>query len=102
MTEVFYSHTHWTVKPGKERQFLTAWLAFSEICRTLPHPPIWGTLIQNHDEPTRFHSFGPWQRAEHYQEMRNNAQAKAAFQRAMDLCSEASPGTYELVGHIGK
>src|SRR5688572_1374515 len=100
MDDVYYSHTRWRVKPGYERQFLSCWLAFSEVCRTLPHPPVWGTLIQNTDDPTLFYSFGPWQRAEHYQEMRNHPQAKVAFQRAMDLCLETSHGSYEVVGHI--
>jgi heme-degrading monooxygenase HmoA len=98
MQEMVYTLGVWRVKPGQEAEFIAAWKALGEIFAGLEHPPAGtGTLIQSVSDPALFYSFGPWNRLEDIQEMRNNPQAQAGIQRVVDLCTEATPGTFRLV-----
>jgi heme-degrading monooxygenase HmoA len=89
----------WTVKPGREDEFVAAW---SEMgARTLDQfPHAHGTLLRRQDKPNTFVSFGPWRDPDEIQAWR----ASAAFQdglRAMrDLLESFEPGVYELVTEI--
>ena len=66
MSEVYYTHGMWRVKPSKEAEFIEAWKALGDIFRALPNPPGpgQGILIQNVADPLVFYSIGPWRSSE--------------------------------------
>lgn len=95
-----YTLACYRVTPGKEDAFMTAWSELADAFSNLPNPPIWGTLIRSMSDPGLFYSFGPWRDAAHVAEMRQNAEAGAAFQSVRALCEEMTPGDYEMVRHV--
>ena len=99
MSDVYYTHGMWRVKPGNEAAFIEAWKALGAIFRALPNPPgpDQGILIQNVADPLLFYSVGPWRSSEDLAAMRANPQAQAGIKRLEDLCDEGVRGTYRLV-----
>lgn len=54
----------WTVKAGREDAFIAAWAEMAEwTTRDVPGS-LWGKLLRDHEHPTRFVSFGPWESLE--------------------------------------
>lgn len=99
MSEVYYTHGMWRVKPGKAAEFIEAWKALGDIFCALPNPPGpgQGILIQNVADPLLFYSVGPWRSSEDLAAMRANPQARAGIKRLEHLCVEGVRGTYRLV-----
>ena len=97
MREDVYTLGVWKVKQGQEAEFIAAWKALGQVFSQLPDPPGTGKLVQSLSEPTLFYSFGPWQRLEDIEAMRNDPQAKAGIQRLVGLCTDATPGTFRVV-----
>ena len=93
----YYTLGVWRVKEGREAEFIAAWLAVGEAFYELPHPPGPGTLLRSESDPSLFYSFGPWDRLEDIEAMRNDPRARAAIARLVELCVEASPGTFRVV-----
>jgi heme-degrading monooxygenase HmoA len=60
MTSV-WTHGTWTVKPGREEDFVNAWRAM--VREVGAHLEVKGTptLLRDHDRPNVFISFGPWE-----------------------------------------
>jgi quinol monooxygenase YgiN len=100
MEETFYTHALWRVKPGHEEEFIAAWKALADTFLHLPTPSSHGTLIQSLTDPTLFYSFGPWDRLEDIEAMRQDPQARQAIQDVMALCTEATPSSYRVVAEI--
>jgi len=59
MTEV-WTHSTWTVKAGREDEFIAAWRALVDDVRAEIEPRVAPTLLRDHDRPTVFVSFAPW------------------------------------------
>jgi quinol monooxygenase YgiN len=97
MEEQFYTLGAWTVKEGKQQEFIEAWKELGELFGALPDPPGKGILIQSTSNPALFYSFGPWYSMEAVEAMRNNPEAQQGIQKLMDLCSDATPGSYRVV-----
>lgn len=98
MLEGVYTLGVWRVKPGREAEFITAWKELGRTFAQLPQPPSGrGTLIQSLSDPTLFYSFGPWKRLEDVEAMRANARAQEGIRRLMELCTEATPGSFQVV-----
>jgi heme-degrading monooxygenase HmoA len=98
--EKFYTHGMWRVKPDREKEFIAAWKAMGDVFLGLPNVETHGTLIQSLSDPTLFYSFGPWSSLEDIQAMRSDPKAQEALARVRELCDEASPGTYRVVGKV--
>jgi heme-degrading monooxygenase HmoA len=89
----------WTVKEGREAEFVAAWRAMGEA--TLAEfPDARGTLLHDRDKPGRFLSFGPWKSLDQVQAWR----ASAAFQEGVAAIREFldgfEPGIYELNAEV--
>lgn len=95
-----YTLATYRVIPGKEDDFIRTWHDLAATFSGLPHPPLWGALIRSTRDPTLFHSFGPWDHADHVASMRKSPEAQAAFKAIQALCVEMLPGDYELVAHV--
>ena len=64
MTDRVWTHGTWTVKPGREDDFVAAWQAMArDVAAHIGgvHPP---TLLRDHDRTNVFVSFGPWDSAD--------------------------------------
>jgi hypothetical protein len=72
----------------------------AELFSSLTNPPLWGALIRSLSERSIFYSFGPWQSARDVQEMRNNTEVSVMFGKLYELCTELSPGDYEIIKHV--
>jgi quinol monooxygenase YgiN len=95
-----YTLTTYRVIPGKEDEFVAAWTALTVTFSSLDNRPYRGTLIQSTQDRTLFHSFGPWESAEHVAAMRNSPEAAAAFKAINELCVEMMAGDYTVISHI--
>ena len=72
MTDV-WTHGTWTVKPGREDDFVAAWRAMArEVSAhlTVTTPP---TLLRDRDRPNVFISFGPWESVDAVTRFRGSA-----------------------------
>jgi hypothetical protein len=97
MDDVVYTLAEWRVRPEKEAEFVTAWQDLGAVFARLPDPPGTGTLLRSVNDPTLFYSFGPWSRLEAVEAMRADPDAQAAIRRLVELCTDATPGTFRLV-----
>ncbi len=59
-----YTAGRWKVVPGSEEEFVKAWKEMAEWTSTEIPGSSWATLVQHHEEPNVFLSFGPWESAE--------------------------------------
>lgn len=86
----------WYVIEGREGEFIEAWRTLGAVLAVLSQPPMWGVLLQNHHNPRAFSSFGPWRSFQEIDVMRRDPSVQEAFQRLVDCCHEAEPGTFRL------
>lgn len=97
MEEQIYTLGAWHVKEGKQQEFIEAWKELGELFGALPDPPGKGILIQSTSNTALFYSFGPWNSMEAVEAMRNNPEAQQGIRKLIDLCTEATPGSYRVV-----
>ena len=99
MTASIYTLGLWQVKPGSEAAFIAAWKDLASLFLKLPQPPQAGDgrLVQSLTDPTLFYSFGPWPDLAAIQAMRADPAAQAGIARLRELCSEARPGSFQVV-----
>jgi hypothetical protein len=90
----------WRVLEGRESAFIEGWRVLGDVLASLDCPPLWGVLLQNQHDPRAFSSFGPWRSSDEIDLMRRHAGVQEAFQRLVDCCHEAEPGTFRLAGSI--
>jgi quinol monooxygenase YgiN len=83
MTNV-WTHGMWTVKPGREDEFVRAWHALARDARAQFGAA--GRLLRDRDDPRQFIAFGTWP----------DIDALARF-RSSDVLRERAPELDELV-----
>lgn len=94
MTEI-YTVGIWTVKAGREEEFVAAWRAMGEA--TIGEfPAAHGRLLRDIDNPGRFVSFGPWNSLETVDAWRASTPFKEGGARIRELLDAFEPGTYEM------
>jgi len=92
----FYSHSTWTVKPGREDEFVAAWqewVAWSALQGL-------GTsarLLRDVDDPRRFVSFGPWEDLDTVRRWRAEPGFRERVERLQALVERFEPHTLEQV-----
>jgi hypothetical protein len=55
-----WTHGIWTVKPGRENEFVAAWRAMAREAVAEFEPPGSPQLMRDRERPNIFRSFGPW------------------------------------------
>jgi len=100
MVNLAYTLASYRVKEGQEDAFITAWDELAETFSSLPHPPLWGTLIRHQTDRSLFYSFGPWRSVEDVKLMRESATAAEAFRKLSELCDELNPADFEMIRHV--
>lgn len=100
MSKLPYTLAMYRVRRGQEESFIQAWRSLARTFCSLHEPPLWGTLIRSASDSSLFYSFGPWKDAAHIAAMRADAHAREAFERLGALCTELTPGDYEMIEHV--
>ena len=91
-----YTHTVWRVKPGYEEEFVRRWTAFAEFAsgQGLAAP---AKLLRDHDEPTRFVSFGPWRSLEAAASWRSSSGFDERLRALREVVETFEPSTLDQV-----
>jgi heme-degrading monooxygenase HmoA len=91
-----YTLGAWTVKPGREDDFVNAWHALAQwtIERGFESQ---GTLLRDHADPLRFVSLGPWPSADAAQRWRDDPGFRERLDEMMRYVKHFEPGTYDIV-----
>lgn len=98
MAEI-YTVGIWTVKAGREEEFVAAWRAMGEAT-IAEFPAAHGRLLRHVDNPGRFVSFGPWENLETVDTWRASAPFQEGVARIQELLDAFEPGTYELSAQV--
>ncbi len=95
-----YTHGIWTVTPGHEEQFVTAWTELAEWTGREVPGSIWAKLLRDSSAPNRFISFGPWESQDAIEGWRALAGWQERVQRLRELLDGFEPSTLELVAEL--
>ncbi len=88
----------WTIKKGREDEFIAAWIMFARWTYNNTNGAMIGTLLQDDKIPNRFISFNPWEDAEGMTSWRGTTEFKKFLEVVGDLTEDgSSPSTARLV-----
>ena len=95
-----YTAGIWTVRQGKEADFITVWEQFARW--TAEHQPgaAQAYILQDIAHPQRFLTFGPWQSIEEIEAWRSTDEFRAFVGRAHELCEHFQPGTFRVISRV--
>ena len=91
----------WTVKAGKEEEFIRAWDEFAKWSSQHQPGARHARLLQDTESPNRFLSFGPWESAEQIAEWRATPEFATFLAKGRELCEEIQPRTLRVVAQTG-
>jgi heme-degrading monooxygenase HmoA len=92
-----WTHGTWTVKPGREDEFVAAWTALARDGSSELAPPEPPTLLRDREEPNVFVSFGPWATDADVERFRSSAAFRKAQETMRDLLDGFEPRTFDEV-----
>jgi quinol monooxygenase YgiN len=93
-----WTHGSWTVKPGREAEFVAAWKEMLERATADPGiPDSSPTLLRDRDRPNVFVSFGPWPDAEAVAHFRASEAFRAGVGRMQELLESFETQTLDEV-----
>jgi heme-degrading monooxygenase HmoA len=96
-----YTSGLWTVVPGREDEFVTAWSEIAEWTHAEIPGSSWATLLQNQGKPDVFLSFGPWESAEAIAAWRASPGFQERTGAVRALLEDFEPGVFDCRAHIG-
>ncbi len=92
-----WTHGVWTVRPGREDDFVAAWRSMAEAGMAeldVPEPP---TLLRDREHANAFTSFGPWPDEEAVGRFRSSAAFREGVEAMQDLLEDFEPRTMDQV-----
>jgi heme-degrading monooxygenase HmoA len=96
-----WTHGTWTVKPGREDDFVRAWRALARRATTELDVAGRPTLLRDRETPTLFVSFGPWPSIEDVDRFRSSPAFHEGVAAMEDLLESFEPRTLDEVGLDG-
>lgn len=90
----------WTVKPGREDEFVTAWRDMATRTEA-DFPGASAVLLRDRDLSNRFISTGPWSSMEQVAAWRESAAFRDGVGRIRELVESFEPHTMDPVVVIG-
>jgi heme-degrading monooxygenase HmoA len=87
----------WTVKPGKEGEFIRDWASFADWTSENISGTGKAYLLQDEKSSLRFISFGPWDNPGSIQKWRESTEFKNFVTKVKDLCDEFQPNTLKVI-----
>ena len=100
MAELYTCGT-WTVKPGREDDFVAAWEEFAQWTSQNMPGAGWATLLQDEENPSRFVTVGPWDSADAVAEWRASAGFQERIGRIREMLDGFEPGMFRRRAGIG-
>jgi heme-degrading monooxygenase HmoA len=91
-----YTAGMWTVKPGKEGQFIQAWQELA-TGSAQEFPGASAVLLRDRDRPNVFLSCGPWESLEQVQAWRASAVFQQSLAKIRPLLDAFEPHTMDSV-----
>lgn len=61
MSDEVFPHGRWTVKPGREDEFIVAWTDFAKWSKANVPGARWVVLLRDQQQRNIFISVGPWE-----------------------------------------
>jgi heme-degrading monooxygenase HmoA len=98
--EQLYTHGVWIVKPGLEDEFVRRWQDLASWTLSA-FPSARGTLLQDSDDPRRFHSFGPWESQEQIEAWRGSQGFQDRVGKLRETLEHFEPRTMRLIFDSG-
>ncbi|RXA19567.1 antibiotic biosynthesis monooxygenase [Methanosarcina sp. MSH10X1] len=98
--EIIYAAEIWSVKQGKEEEFLNIWTDLASWTKANEMCSTGVVLLQDLEQRNRFISFGPWKTSACVQAWRQQPEFKAAFVKLKELCDEVKLSTMKSVFNI--
>ena len=89
----------WTVKNGREGEFVDAWRDLAERTKS-DFPDETATLLRDRDQPNRFISFGPWDTLEQIERWRGSETFKQAVGTIRAMLENFEAHTMDLAAEI--
>lgn len=94
-----YSICAWTVKPGREDDFRTAWNDFAQWTAESKTASE-GVLVQDTEDPRRFYCFWPFESEEAIARWRSGTLFRQHMMRLRAFCADCRPSIVKLVDRI--
>lgn len=98
--EFTYAVEIWSVKQGKEEEFLKIWTDLANWTKANEMCSISVILLQDLEQKNLFMSFGPWKTLACVQAWRQQPEFKAAFMKLKEVCDEIKTSTMKSVYNI--
>ena len=92
----------WTVKEGKEQDFIAEWDRFANWTAKNQPGARDAYLVQDLNDPKQFISFGPWDNSEAIAAWRDRPEFKAFVAKVKGLCDDFQPRSLALVASAVK
>jgi quinol monooxygenase YgiN len=100
MTQL-YTSGKWTALPGREEGFVASRSELAEWTSAEVPGSNWGTLLQDHEKPNVFLSFGPWDTAEAIAAWRASPGFQERVDRIRALPEDFEPGIFGCRAQVG-
>ena len=78
-----WTHGVWTVRPGREDEFMAAWKAMAEQAMSEFDPPGRPHLLRDRERSNVFRSFGPWNSQEAVERFRASIGSRIAAMKEL-------------------
>jgi heme-degrading monooxygenase HmoA len=92
-----YTFGVWTVKPGMEKDFINEWTQFANWTSKNIDGADKAYLLQDEKNPSRFISYGPWDKTSTIDRWRQSEEFRAFVTKTKALCDNFEPNTLKLV-----
>jgi heme-degrading monooxygenase HmoA len=86
----------WTVKPGREDEFVAAWREMATGTKA-DFPEATAVLLRDREQPNRFISAGPWESLDRIRDWRSSAAFGDGVARMRELLEDFEPHTMDPV-----
>jgi quinol monooxygenase YgiN len=96
-----WTHGTWTVKPGREDDFVRAWRALARRATTELGVASRPTLLRDRETPNLFVSFGPWPSIEDVDRFRSSPAFRESVAAMEDLLESFETRTLDEMGLDG-
>ena len=100
MADIYTCGT-WTVKRGREDDFVAAWEEFAQWSSRNIAGARWATLLQDDENPSRFLTVGPWESEEAVAEWRASQGFRERIGRIREMLEGFEPGVFRRRAGIG-
>jgi heme-degrading monooxygenase HmoA len=95
-----YSFGAWTIKPGREDEFKTAWNDFAQWTAEARAGAAEGVLVQDIDDPRLFYCFWPFDSQEAIDRWRSDLMFRQHMMRMKAYCENCRPSVTKMVGKV--